>query len=578
MNRLQEILDLLADRSALTDEQIGELESELQDLFDELRAELNGDDADVVAITEALGSIADAVDALREEAATRIEAAEAEAAAAAKAEAERQRVIEELENRVKAPVAEETATEPPAEDDDPDGDDPDDDEEPAPEATQTEEREPVGAAAGTGERTPLSAIKPPKRFTPRPAEQQRPRVRIRAAAGGAELADRAAVELALIDAHRYSEGQSGRSRVAQFVAEFPKDRVLPAGRITDVTEMAEEVRARVSGPGEDLLALTADGGICAAPEVWYDLQNISQAGRPLRASLPGFNAARGGITFDDPLTLADIGTTGGSPDQAIGAMTAAQDAAGNVNKTYQVLDCGGSTTVTIEAVWRQLQFGNFQVRTGGERVSTFTDLSIAAFARFNEQRLWNKMLGLTKNVTSAAELGATRDFLTALNRGAINYRAKHRMLPNAPLEVRLPVWVGMGLLPDDQTKALQSYREQFEVTSADVEAWLGRRNIRVAAWYEDDFTTNVANNAALNEYPATFKVIMNHPGAWVYVDGGILDLGTIRDGDMVNDNVFRTFTEEFWNVGMWGVEAWNIEFTICANGASAGSIAPVACV
>jgi hypothetical protein len=185
------------------------------------------------------------------------------------------------------------------------------------------------------------------------------------------------------------------------------------------------------------------------------------------------------------------------------------------------------------------------------------------------------MLAGTKSSLNAPQkLGATRDFLTSINRAAINFRSIHRMPKTATLDLRLPAWVGMGLLPDDQTNALQSYPEQFEVTASTVERWLGQRNVRVAAWYEDDFTTAAADEGGVNNYPATFKVILTHPGYYGVVDNGELVIGLFRDGTMINDNVFRTFAEEFWNLASWGVDAWDIEYSLCENGASAGSVDP----
>lgn len=570
MERLLEILALLQSPEGISDDDLAALESELQDLFDEIRTGDLDDDA-----VEALGQIADAVDAVRTVAAERIAAAEAEAEAAAAAEAARAQRVAELEARlhpttgdtdeVTEEVEAETTEEVEAE---------------APEVEPVAEVEPepvAAAATPPAAPTPVAqlAARRPARHAPQPQQRAAtPTVRIRSAGGG-EFTSRTEVEDALLTAWRdLDRAGGGRQvrRVATFQAQFPEDRRL-GGRVSDVTDQVEEIRQAAFNPGH-MQSLTADGGLCAPVNVWYDLQTVAQAARPLRASLPNFDASRGGIKYTEPMQLSDIASTGGSPDQAIGSMTEAQDAAGATNKTYQMIACGDEVEVKVGAYWRQLQFGNMVARTNPERTSQFTDLSLAAFARYNEQDLWTKMLALCTHINGQQELGALRDLLTVLNRAAINYRSVLRMPIDAPVEVRLPAWVGVGLAVDDQTNSLQSYPEQFEVTAARVEQLLALRNIRVAAWTIDEFTTAAANAGAVNAYPSTFKVILNHPGAFVYVDGGTLDLGVIRDGDMVNDNTFRVFDEEFWNVAMWGVAAWDIEFSLCANGASAGSIAP----
>jgi hypothetical protein len=234
--------------------------------------------------------------------------------------------------------------------------------------------------------------------------------------------------------------------------------------------------------------------------------------------------------------------------------------------------CGDEVSIEVEANWLYLQFGNVIARTNPERTSQFTDQAIARFARYSEQKLFNAMIANSTNVTTVQELGAVRDYLTQMNRAAINYRARHRMAINAPLRTVVPLWV-IGLLQDDQTKALQSYPEQFELAVADIERWLRQRNVTVT-WFQDDFTDN-QNAGVLNTYPATFQSLLYHEGAHVYVDNGVLDLGLVRDSTLIASNNFQTFTEEFWNTGMWGVESLALNWSLCANGASAGSLDPV---
>lgn len=579
MDPIQEILSLLGQSeiddeqktrlaelyASLTDEQLAEVESTLSDEFDRVRS---GDiTADSVAY---LTNIADAVDAVRAIAQSHIEEANARAD-----------VVAQLESRMQA------VSEPQAEEPEPELE-PEIEIEEVPVLvdagiveTAPQAEAPVVEAAPVETVTAATATKgeimsrTPKQFTAQ--EAPRNRVTIKAAGGG--LFDNThQIEESLIDRYRDLAGTGrhgvGRFRVATIEGNAPDSRRLADNRVTDVNDMVTEVRQAITTPG-GAESLIAAGGICAPVDVYYGLDSISQAGRPLREALAQFTSRRGGISFSTPLGLDDIlFSTTPTVGNAIGVVTEAQDAAGDVTKSIQCIECGDQVEVRVDAVYLNLCFGNFMSRTFPERDSQFTDLSLAQFARVSEQRLLAAMAANSTPVNAPQNLGASRDLITALNSAAINYRARHRMPVGGTVDVVLPAWVGLGLLPDDQTNALQSFGEQFTYTSAWVEARLAERNIRVINWFQDDFTTAVTAGGPLNAYPSTFFALMFHPGAHVFVDSGTLDIGVYRDSTMIAENKFGTFTEEFWTTAMWGLESLKINFSLCASGASAGSVAP----
>lgn len=586
MKRLQEILTLLENPEKLSDEQLAELEDELRGLSADLLAEHKDDDEDLLddETMESLGAIAEAITSVRSISQTRI--AEAEAAEAAE-EAKRQeqaQKLDELLATIKGDDGDDETGDDETDDGDvelkdaasTDGDDLDEelndllDEEAAKPAEK--EKESVTASV-----TSLADIKrgQPKKVHAQPKKESNMRI----LAGGmlsGEYASLVDVERALVEAHdRFAVAGDGRVPVARFKFETDDKRTLREGTITDVSDMADAIRRApfiASGP-DSLQALTADGGLCAPVNVWYGLETISQAERPLRASLVNFNATRGGIKFQRPTTLADIDTDGPTnAAAAIGVITEAEDAAGTYDKSVQRVECGAEVEVVVDAVYKHLEFGNFIARTNPERTTQFTDLTLAAFARFNEQRLFAAMRTNSTPIGAVQALGALRDLLNNYDRAGINYRARHRMLRNAPLRTVLPFWVA-GFLASDQVNALQSYPEQYDFGVAEIERKLADRNIRVT-WYVDDFTTAQAGGAPINAYPSTFHSLLFHEGAHVYVDNGTLDLGLYRDSTLIESNLFRTFSEEFWNTAMWGVESFDITWSLCANGASAGSIEP----
>lgn len=578
MERLQEILALLENPDAISDEELAALESELQEIYTEIR---EGDELEPEDI-ETLGNIVDAVDGIRFLAGERL--AEAERAAAEEAEraAERAARLEELDSRVQP--ADEVDDDDES-DDEGDGappeleivssDETDDDESDDEDNADEGEDEVRGKRAAST--TPRSAIRQRagKRYAARP-RRHKPRISIRAAGGG-QFNDLVDVENGLIERLADLQGtdQVGRSRVATFQMEYPSERTFAAGRTTDVQDLVDELHAAVRRPdGNGIDELIADGALCVPVEVKYDLTTLATAGRPLRGTLATYNTRRGGVRWYSPLSLSDVHTTGGSPNQAIGAMTMTQWEA-DALKTYERVDCGEESEVLVEAVWRQLEFNNFMARTNPERTAQFTELSIAKFAQYTEQRLMTKMKAATGviNVTAPQQLGAIRDYLTMLNQTAIKWRLAERTAPTFRLQAVIPYWVGAGLLPDDNVRALQSYPEQFDTNIADVERWLRARGID-PIWFWDEWTDAFTTGQNIPDYPATFDTLIFHPGSYALVDNGTLDIGIHRDADLINANRFRTFTEEFWNVAMWGINPLKLTTSLCANGASAGSVAP----
>jgi hypothetical protein len=55
----------------------------------------------------------------------------------------------------------------------------------------------------------------------------------------------------------------------------------------------------------------------------------------------------------------------------------------------------------------------------------------------------------------------------------------------------------------------------------------------------------------------------------LFLDGGTLDLGVIRDSTLVGTNDYKMFVETFENVALVGVESLQVTSTINVNGVAA---------
>lgn len=101
---------------------------------------------------------------------------------------------------------------------------------------------------------------------------------------------------------------------------------------------------------------------------------------------------------------------------------------------------------------------------------------------------------------------------------------------------------------------------------------LNALNVRVT-WFrggESGQTPAIETGGHLNAWNTTVVWYMAHPGAFLFVDGGSLDLGLeIRDMDLIASNDVAGFSETFEEVAFIGEKALRISSVMCPDGSSA---------
>jgi hypothetical protein len=323
-----------------------------------------------------------------------------------------------------------------------------------------------------------------------------------------------------------------------------------------------ELRRKQSGG-----SLVASGGLCAPVTPYYNLQMISVAERPVRAALPAFNADRGGIRAARPAALSAI-TTG------VGQLTAGQDAAG-ATKTCQSVDCPAFTETDVEILYHCLRFGNLGARTFPERVAQWNNLVLAAHARLAERML---LTGIDSNSTAVTAdslgLGASASLLSQILVAAAGMRSRHRMDPGAVLRVMLPMWV-LDLLVSD---VYRSQFQRFEMTQDKFVALLRAGGVE-PTFYIDSAANrhqefDVQNAGNLETFPTDVVWYLFPEGSFLYLDGGTLELGLVRDSVLNSTNDFEIFGESFENVAFIGVESLAVISALCDTGITAGTHNP----
>ena len=365
---------------------------------------------------------------------------------------------------------------------------------------------------------------------------------------------------------RHTNGGDGEQfSVATIQIEYPEDRHLTGGN-SDADKIAA-----VTSPQ----AIVAAGGFCAPVEVSYDIYGFGTTNRPVKESLAGFSADRGGIRYTSSPKLGDL-SGAVSLWTLQDDMDAATEGAPDPTKPCLRVVCGEEIVVNTDAIPLCLTFGNLQTRAFPEMVERNNELALIEHARYAETRLLTRIGALSTSVSAAATLGAARDFFVQVDQAASAYRSRHRLDPAESLRVVVPHWLKnmiradiiMSLPAGDDT-------DRFGIADNIVDSWFSARHINVT-WHLDGESGQIfgAQNAgALLDFPSTVVWYLFSEGTFLFLDGGTLDLGLVRDSSLNSTNDYKMFVETFEGVAKVGIESLRITSTLNVDGSSSGTVA-----
>jgi len=370
-----------------------------------------------------------------------------------------------------------------------------------------------------------------------------------------------AMEKRIHSLRRVNGGDGEQHIVASITTQYPEERVLG----TDALSNQAKIDAVV---GQD--ALVASGGHAAPFEVKYDIYNIgSTTERPVRDLLPKFQADRGGIRFVTPPSFVS-----GAYANAVGVWTAATDLAPYSNtKTSLTVSAAAEQTVSTDAVTLQLQFGNLMTRAYPELIARHNELALVQHAREAEVNLITKIGDASTAVTTTSTIGLGRDFLVQVRRAAVAYRSRHRISPTTQLKAIVPQWL-YDAMAADLTLA-QPGDNTISVSAAEIQGYLAASNVTLVG--SPDLGYFGAQSAgAISTFPATFVWYLFAEGSFLFLDGGTLDLGIIRDSSLVGTNDYKMFVETFENVAFVGIESLKVTSTFLVKGTTTLPVAGTA--
>lgn len=362
-----------------------------------------------------------------------------------------------------------------------------------------------------------------------------------------------AMEKRLHSLRRVNGGDGEQHIVASVTTQFPDSLILGSN-----AEENSDKLANIVGPK----ALAASGGFAAPLEASYDIFGFGTDVRPVRDSLPRMQADRGGIRFITPPVL-------GSYAGAVGVWTEANDiaaAAGTPVKNSLTVAGAVEQTEMTYAVTLQLKFGNLMSRAYPELISRHNELALIQHARLGEQTLLSKIGAKSTAVTTATVLGFARDFLVQIKRAAAAYRSRHRIDPGTQLKAIIPSWV-YDAMAADLTMNMPG-DQNLGASRGDLDSYLALSNVTLTASIDQN-TFGAQGAGALLDFPASFTWYLFSEGSFVFLDGGVLDIGIIRDSGLVGTNDYKMFTETFEGLAFVGIESLAITSTISVNGAAA---------
>jgi hypothetical protein len=279
--------------------------------------------------------------------------------------------------------------------------------------------------------------------------------------------------------------------------------------------------------------------------------------------------------------------------QAVGVVTAAQDAAGppsTLKYTYDV-PIGTQAEHDVYSIYTSLQFANLTARTFPEQVELNIRLANALAARVADTQALNYITGWSTLLTFAKTFGTARQLLAQFDHLAAYYRNFNRMDPMMVLRLGIPAWA-INAMRGDYISTFMGGGDNWGLSDDELNSWFMDRHILPFFYWDGPsdisqlfpavgsgaINTGGVNNAtpvAVPDYPGQgsstsfrTKVVsfMWAEGTWLGLTTGELNLGLVRDSILNSQNRFRNFEEVWETPAFVGLQSLRTVHTVAADG------------
>lgn len=376
-------------------------------------------------------------------------------------------------------------------------------------------------------------------------------------------------------------------------------------------------------------ALVAAGGLCAPVAPYYEMPVLAGAGRPVRDGLPSFNADRGGVTLIPPPGLGDLTsaiTVVTAAQDVTGTTKACLHVACAAARTYTIdaiarcVEFGNfgarAFPEQVEA-WLALAAAAHARRAETGLLDAIAANSLPATAPL--------ALGASSEVFARAFQAAAAyrsrnrmdsdAFLSAMypawivdmiNADRVRAMEDSTILTRAQVQAMFREGgINASFYLDSKTGGGQVFGAQAvgfadaattnasttltSATAAFTAADVGRRiegagiplfttiaavtngttitlSQAATATAAGVTITIYGRSAALLTFPSSMVWYLFAPGTFVYLDGGELNFGLVRDSATNARNDYRIMVETFEKLAFFGLESLEITQTVCASG------------
>lgn len=561
---MDELLELLAALSGnLADIDDAELAGHLARLA-ELVDEVSAGDVDATVL-ETLTSAADVAESVATELDCR-----------ATAEAERQTAAEAALARIRAAAAGDDA-------DDAEGDPSTVDEVESTDETadkiesadETVDDEPVAVAASSSPRVTRVAARRPASTRPVPATPTGSMVasaNVPGVAAGAPITPGQVLQ-ALYDTAAAGRGVSGGGRASVVTASGHVD---PSRDLRGLNADAAASRIGQAQADARRQGLVASGGLCTPGQVVHESPSAASTARPVRDQmLTRFVADRGVVSITPPVTFASTLAAVDPWDDTPPPIGVPGDIA--ATKTVHTVTCGTAADHSVIAIPLIVKFGNLLQRFAPERLAGAMNVLEARHARRAEQLLLETLAddAGTVAVTDAQLLGTSRDVLTTLDRAVAAILDRNRLDDGTRFVWGAPRSLRNQIRADLTRAGSGTIDERLAVADSAIAEFFATRGID-PVWLldtENGGTFAAQADGALAAWPNHPVSYLYRAGDWLFLDGGNLDLGVVRDSTLNGTNDAQMFMETFEGVARHSnVETMRITHTTCPSGAAATNV------
>jgi hypothetical protein len=366
---------------------------------------------------------------------------------------------------------------------------------------------------------------------------------------------------------------SGRSMrqlgsFAQFKRSIPADMVIKQDDREHVASVIARATDETRLQGGSLLA---SGGWHAPSEVLYR-EFLELESREGILGAPEIGVARGGVHITTGPDFAGL-----YKDISGFHFTEQNDIDGKYAKNAEGVAVDGTKPVyhveppefkeyRLEVDGLIITSGLLAARGYPEHLARVIRGALVAHAhRLNAAYIGALAAGSTQITMAGNQAGAVAPLLTSIELQVEHYKTVARMRRGATLEAVFPFWV-RGAIRSDLSRRLGV--ELLDVPDSRIDGWFRSRGISptfVYDWQSIDLTTAQAFNA----WPTEVSFLLYAAGTWVKGVSDILTLDTIYDSVLLGKNDYTAlFTEEGWFAAKAGHDSRLVTTSISPTGAT----------